>query len=59
MDKAQKALELIEEWGSIDGSHHKQWVFDQLVRILSDDYERWVEEWNEGGIYAWDEGRAP
>lgn len=22
-------------WGSIDGAHHKQWVIDQMVRMLT------------------------
>jgi len=28
------AIKLIEDYGSIDGSHHKDWVIDQVVRIL-------------------------
>lgn len=36
--KVKKALDLIEEWGGIDGAHHKQWLLDQLARTLSDDY---------------------
>ena len=28
------AMLFIEEYGQIDGSHHKQWVIDQVARIL-------------------------
>jgi hypothetical protein len=28
------ALQLIERYGQIDGAHHKQWVIDQVARVL-------------------------
>ena len=28
------AMEFIERYGQIDGSHHKSWVLDQVARIL-------------------------
>lgn len=28
------AMKFIEAYGQIDGSHHKQWVLDQVARIL-------------------------
>ncbi len=62
-EKEQKALDFIMEWGGIDGGHHKQWVLDQLVRILADDYDAWVVEAKAGEdgpeSYDWDEGIAP
>ena len=33
---AQWALEFIGSYGQIDGAHHKQWVLDQVARILHD-----------------------
>ncbi len=30
----EKILEIIERYGGIDGGHHKQWVLDQIVRII-------------------------
>ena len=63
VEKQKKALDFIAEWGGIDGGHHKQWVLDQLVRILTDDYDKWVAEWQDGEdgpeTYLWDEGIAP
>ncbi len=65
MDKqAADALEIITQYGGIGGGHHKQWVLDQVVRILTgDDYENWVAEYatDEGGVhmYEWDVGIAP
>lgn len=36
MDKITEALDLIADLGGVDGDHHKQWVLDQVVRILLD-----------------------
>jgi len=62
-DKEKEALDFILNYGGIDGGHHKQWVLDQLVRILSDDYQGWVMEYEKGEdgpkTYLWDEGIAP
>lgn len=34
-ENAQSALDLILQYGGIDGDHHKQWVLDQVVRLLT------------------------
>ena len=31
---ADWAMEFISRYGQIDGEHHKQWVLDQVARIL-------------------------
>jgi hypothetical protein len=31
-----KALEIAKRYGSIDGSHHKMWVIDQMIRALTE-----------------------
>jgi len=47
-------MAVVDEWGYIDGAHHKQWVIDQMVRaLLGDGYEEWV------GDDEWDTGVAP
>lgn len=33
---ADWALKFIWMYGQIDGAHHKQWVLDQVTRILND-----------------------
>lgn len=46
----------------IDGSHHKQWVIDQMLRIMLGEvgYEEWVTHMNSDPDYTpWDEGIAP
>lgn len=79
------ALEYITMYGQIDGSHHKDWVLDQVVRILkgtnvivkearwsdgfseyrieldepSEEYEEFIEEYENDGEYSWDTGIAP
>lgn len=65
MNKEQKqikqALEIVGKFGGIDGEHHKQWVLDQVVRALSDNYDEWEQKAGEDGpdTYEWDEGIAP
>ena len=62
-----EALNLIRGYGTTDGDHHKQWVLDQVVRILKgNDYEEWVKDHNGDAIdsdgnteYEWDVGIPP
>jgi hypothetical protein len=54
----------IAEYGQTDGSHHKDWVIDQMVRALTgDNYDEWVRAYRDGEdgpeTYEWDEGIAP
>lgn len=60
----KKVLELIFQYGQIDGDHHKTWVIDQIVRILTGDkYKEWVKEYTydeeTGECYGWNKGIAP
>lgn len=62
--RVDKALEIIESYGGIDGGHHKTWVIDQVVRALvGERYAEWVAEQKNGedgpDTYEWDEGIAP
>lgn len=63
MSKIDKALKLIYKYGGIDGGHHKQWVLDQIVRVLADDYDKWVKDFESGKdgpkTYEWETGIAP
>lgn len=63
-EKNNNILGLVFECGQIDGEHHKTWVIDQIVRILTEnDYDKWVQhyEYDEatGEEYTWDIGIAP
>lgn len=58
------ALMVALEYGGVDGAHHKDWVIDQMVRVLTGDgYEKWVEEAKNGSdgpdTYGWEEGVPP
>ena len=58
------ALDIAEQYGQVDGAHHKAWVIDQMVRaLLGADYVEWVAAYCYGGdgymTYSWDEGVAP
>lgn len=63
-DKIVRALDLIREYGGHDGAHHKDWVLDQVVRVLTgDDYEAWVAETKSGEdgpeTYGYETGTPP
>lgn len=64
-DRINKAVELITEYGQIDGAHHKMWVIDQVLRALKpDEYDKIVHDAccnSEYGpdTYDWDKGIAP
>jgi hypothetical protein len=63
-EKIDKALDLIVQYGGIDGAWHKDWVIDQVVRILTGDkYEEFVFESCKGEdgdwTYGWECGIAP
>jgi len=61
--KRLKSLDFIAEFGGIDGAHHKQWLLDQLVFVLAEDYDQWVRDYEAGEdgpqTYKWDTGIAP
>lgn len=64
--RIKKALEIAWSYGQIDGSHHKMWVIDQMVRALcgsEKEYVKWIETYEEmlddGNYYVWDKGVAP
>ena len=35
-ERVRQALALASQYGGIDGEHHKAWVIDQIVRVLTD-----------------------
>lgn len=65
-DRRNAALDIISRFGDVDGAHHKQWLLDQVVRLLTAseaDYQAWVAETRRGDdgpeTYAWETGVAP
>ena len=70
VDRVQAALGIAWKYAMIDGSWHKMWTIDQMVRILcgsEEEYDAWIAEYkkpfiNENGdvdYYDWDVGIAP
>jgi len=67
--RVKEAVEVIEQYGMIDGSHHKQWILSEVVRKLigGEAFVAWLAEWDEpeeedGEEYeseGWDLGIAP
>jgi len=63
-ERIDAAIEIANRFGQIQGSDHKMWVIDQMLRaLLGEDYEKFVREANEGDdgpdTYEWDTGIAP
>lgn len=63
-EKIQAAIDLAVKYGGIDGTHHKSWVIDQMVRVLAGEkYEEIVREACDGedgaDTYSWEVGIAP
>lgn len=65
-EKIKNALSYAWSYGQIDGSHHKMWVIDQMVRALcetQEEYNNWVEAYeaplSDEEYYIWDTGIAP
>lgn len=61
-----EALDLALRYGGIDGAHHKDWVIDQMVRVLcgtKKEYKAFVKKAKAGedgpNTYTWEEGIAP
>ena len=61
--KIVNCIDHIEQYGGIDGAHHKQWLLNELIKILVDDYDGWVVDYEDGedgpNTYQWDIGIAP
>ena len=62
--RINEAIALAVQYGSTDGSHHKMWVIDQMVRALTGDgYSEFVRAARAGedgpDTYEWDEGIPP
>lgn len=61
---SEKACAVAYRYGGIDGDHHKAWVIDQMVRILTGRaYSKFVAAAKVGedgpDTYKWNEGIAP
>ncbi len=55
----EQALELICTHGADRSIYHKQWLLDQLVRLLAPDYEQWVATFEDAEHDTWGEGVSP
>lgn len=60
--RVEEAIRVASKYGQIDGSHHKMWTIDKMVKILcggEKGYKNFIEEFEEDGEYHWDTGVAP
>lgn len=63
-ERIDAAIDLAIKYGGVDGNHHKNWVIDQIVRLLSgEEYDQIVADACNGEdgphTYEWDCGIAP
>jgi len=56
--RIQGAVDLAQDEGMEDGSHHKQSVITSMLKkLLGDKYREWLESYNADPEYPdWDEG---
>ena len=59
--RVNKAIDIALDYGQIDGAHHKQWVIDQILRVLAGEtYNTIITEYQDGEdgpeTYEWNEG---
>lgn len=52
--------EIILQYGTTDGGHHKMWLLDQILRMTTGDaYEAVIKDFEADGDYEWEVGIAP
>ena len=59
-----KAVKIAWQYAQYDGSHHKMWVIDQMVRVLlgETEYRNFIDAYQTPDgedYYTWDMGIAP
>jgi hypothetical protein len=62
--RIDQSVDLIAQYGGIDGAHHKTWLVDQILRsLLEDEYTKFVRQMcqgeNDEDYYEWNTGTAP
>lgn len=62
--KLEEAMDFLLAFGQVDGSHHKMWVIDQTIRILTGEkYDDIIKMYRDGedgeNTHEWDCGIAP
>ena len=63
-EKIEKAIKIAWQYAQYDGSRHKMWVIDQMVRVLlgETEYRNFIEAYQTPDgedYYTWDMGVAP
>ena len=64
-ERIEKALSIAWGYAQINGSHHKMWTIDQMVRALcesEEEYIKWVEAYEvpyDDRRYEWNTGIEP
>lgn len=63
-EKIEKAIKIAWQYAQYDGSHHKMWVIDQMVRVLlgETEYINFIDAYQTPDgedYYTWDMGVAP
>ncbi len=54
------AIDIMTEFGQMDGAHHKAWVIDQAMRaLLGDEYNDFIWAYEKDAEHVWDKGIIP
>jgi hypothetical protein len=55
----ERAAAIALEDGDVEGSHHKQWVIDQMLRVICGERYSYMIALYESNGREWDTGIAP
>lgn len=56
----QRAAAIALEYVDVEGAHHKQWVIDQMLRLIAGEaYTTIVQQYEAETGQTWDTGIAP
>ena len=58
--RIDKVIEIAYRYAQINGTYHKMWVIDQMLReLLGNGYDKFVKEYEADDKYTWNTGIAP
>ena len=60
-EKITKAVALGRDYAQNDGSNHKQWIIDQMLRTLLGElgFDNFVDMYEKDSGREWEKGKAP
>ena len=62
-DNPEEVLNLIKSYAMVNSVENYQWILDQIVQILAEDYNEFIAEYSDGDdgpfTFTWEKGKPP